>query len=141
MKRIRTLVAATLVATATLTLPASAYAAGKAPAGNGLGLLTGQTDIHLSNLACDDAGVTDMLVARGGNAGWVVGTDGMYVLQSISGTGTVTFPGGQETYEFSQDFGNKSGRTQSLSCEAHYRFDGGDVVDAGHMEWTLVKIW
>ena len=104
--------------------------------------LTAQTDIQISNLECEDASVTDFLVARGGNAGWVVDDpDRMYVLKSISGTGTVTFPGGQESYQFAQTHGNKTGKTTTIDCEADYLFDGDGATDEGHMEWNLVQIW
>lgn len=138
----RIVIATLMVALTMAGGSAVAYAAGKAPGGQGLVWLMNQTDIELSNLECSDPTVTDVLLPRGGNATWVVGEpDRMYVLKSISGTGTVTFPDGSETYSFEQSYGHKTGKATLVHCGVDYAIAYDDIVDTGHMEITVAQIW
>lgn len=139
MKKFRALVLASMVA-ASLALAPAALAAGKAPQGNGLSMLT--DDEHFSNIACDDAALTDILIPAG-NTGWAVGeTEAHYVLQSIGGVLTATFPdGSSDTYAFSQSYGRKSGVTDIVTCVADYGHTHDGVTESGQMTFVLARTW
>lgn len=141
MRMLRSFVLISTLVGSLLAAPA-ALAAGRAPAGNGLLPLTGQQDITITNLTCDDGTTTEVLVARGGLVAWVVGDpDRMYVLTSVSGAGIVTTPTDSTPYAFDQSYGKKSGLGESTTCSMEYTFAYGEVVDAGTMEVTMVRIW
>lgn len=141
MRVLRSFVLTSALVGSLLAAPA-ALAAGKAPVGKGLSPLSEQQDITITNLVCDDATITDHLVARGGLVGWVVGDpDRMYVLTSVSGAGTVTTPDGSTPYSFQQSFGQKSGLGETLACSMDYVLAHGDVIDTGIMEVDMVRVW
>jgi hypothetical protein len=141
MRAMRSIVIISILVGSLLTAPA-AFAAGKAPVGKGLSPLTGQQDITITNLVCDDETITDHLVARGGLVGWNVGDpDRMYVLTAVSGQGTVTSTSGSTPYSFEQSYGKKSGLGETLHCSMDYTTAYGDVVDTGTMEVDMVRVW
>lgn len=136
MRTLRTVVIVSVVV-GSLALAPAAMAAGKAPMGKGLPWLT--ADYHFSNLGCDN-GIDDFLVA--GNSGWTVDPDSHYVLAGVAGALTATFPDSTTmNYEFSQSFGNKSGKTESISCTADFEHTHDGVHEVGVMTFDLVKIW
>jgi hypothetical protein len=137
MKALRTIVIISALVGSLAAAPA-AMAAGKAPAGHGLFPLTGQDDIQITNLICDDPTITEFHVARGGLAAWVPGgsdADRLYVLTSVSGETTV----GGETYPFEQHYGRKAGKSTTIACSMDFAFGFGEVT--GVMNITAVRIW
>jgi hypothetical protein len=148
MRLVRFFVAAAVVLASTAAFGATALAAGKAPQGNGLSfLIAGDPEEHFTNLVCDDQtqDIEDFLVPRGGNPGWLLATDGeerMYVLTSISGAITVSVPGSDpETYNFSQSFGNRLGKTDVLTCTGEFGHTHDGVTEQGPMTLVLARIW
>ena len=91
-----------------LTVLLATPAAAQTPQGQGLVTLASQ---GITSLSCDDGTeLADVLTARGGGgATWVL--DGrMYLLQSISVSGTVTPPEGEPfPVSFAKTFGQKTG--------------------------------
>ena len=137
MKALRTIVIISALVGSLGAAPA-ALAAGTAPAGHGVFPLTGQDDIQITNLDCDDEAITEFHVARGGLAAWVPGgseADRMYVLTSVSGETTV----GDETYPFEQHYGRKAGRATTIACSMDFSFGFGEVTGVMHI--TAVRIW
>jgi hypothetical protein len=141
MRAIRTFaIVATLVGS--LAAAPAALAAGRAPMGHGVFSLTDQDDISITNLVCSDPTSTEVHTARGGLAAWVKGDpDRFYVLSAVSGEVTVTTPEGSEQFTFFQGYGNKTGRSTTVTCSMDFAIAYGDVTQHGRMDATMVQIW
>jgi hypothetical protein len=110
------LLTVSLVISAVMTLAfAATAAAGTPPSGQGL---IGASEQGITSLSCSDPSITidDLVSTPGGGApNWTV-DGGMYVLQSIEISGTVTTPDGSFPVSFSKTWGNKTGLGEVVTC-------------------------
>lgn len=142
MRSLRLVVVVSVVL-GTFAFAPAAMAAGKAPGGQGLFNLQAD-DPTAHDLVCSDAGITDIRVPGNGTNGWVVGDpDRHYALLSISGEFTLAFQDDSvQVFSFSETYGVKAGKTSSVDCSLEYGptvLDG--VTQAGHLDFTIVRIW
>lgn len=134
MRTLRTALVASALAASLLAAPA-ASAAGRAPEG-GLFPLTGQDDIVIENLVCDDSTVTEVHLVAGGIVAWVLGEpDRMYVLTSITGESELGHG------SFTQHYGQKRGLGATVECSMDYAIHAPDWHDAGVMTVTMARVW
>jgi hypothetical protein len=132
MRAIRTAVIVSALVGSLAAAPA-ALAAGKAPAG-GVFPLTGQDDIVVTNIVCDDATITEVHVARGGITAWVLGApDRMYVLTSLA---VVSDDG-----SFTQHYGQKRGLKTVVECTMDYTILAPGWEQSGVMTATMGRVW
>jgi hypothetical protein len=135
---------ASLIVSALMTLAiAATAAAGTPPSGQGL---TGLASEGITSLTCPGTSITadDVVVPRGGGAATWTTVDGdgrMYVLQSINASGTLTPPVGDPIpISFSKTWGNKTGRSETLTCTfVQHGSEDGFTFDATGTA-TLVRI-
>jgi hypothetical protein len=117
----------------------SVASAGTPPSGQGLATLAFE---GITSLVCSDPSITvdDVVITRGGGtATWTV--DGrMYVLQSIDASAIITTPDGSFPDSFSKTWGNKTGRSETISCDFEQHFSQGDFSFDGSGTVTLVRI-
>lgn len=126
-----------------LAVTSSSAAAGQAPKGKAHQPFT--SDHHISDFTCDDPTLTDVLVTPAGPySTWRLdGTDQHYVMASVTGELTVTFPdASEETYDWRQSFGMKTGKASgAVSCTATFSHEHDGVREEGPITIVLIPVW
>lgn len=136
----RRLGASAVAAMLTLAVAGSALAAGSVPRGHGLANLAQQ---GIQNLDCTDPTIdgADVILPRGGGAATWVADGRLYVVTSVSVSGTVTTPEGSFPVAFSQSYGVKAGLEETVSCTFDTAFEEDGATFEGSGTVTLARVW